>query len=66
MCRAFIGECPGISTRGRVKEAERAEKVLGYNEVASKASVDPTLAAVISHQSNFELAQGNQAFICLH
>ena len=41
-------ECPGISTCWEVKEAGiRAEVVLCSNKVITKASVDPTFAAVI-------------------
>lgn len=42
-----------------------AEVVLRSNEVTTKASADPALATVII-QSNFELGQGDQAFIHLH
>ena len=59
-------ECPGISTCWEVKKAGIwAEVVLCSNKVITKASVDPTFAAVII-QSHFESGQGDQAFKHLH
>lgn len=44
---------------GTVKEARTIKKFFGFNKAASKAPADPALAAVIFHQSDFELGQGN-------
>lgn len=51
-------ECLEISTCWGVKEAEIwAEVIWGSDEVVTKASIDPALAAVII-QRNYELGQG--------